>query len=194
MMPGVSLKILISLSEPICFPYKFRYCKWNPLFLTCLPQAGRRLYVCSPPEADRGEQEGENQPRAHTRSVGRAGRGKYSPPAPLDKFPNSGITGIVWRLQRHWPEAVLVCAVWDCEPRHPKGDRNTPHLWWGMGGGAAILKQVTAARRTGPERNPADYPGIKVNFLSHGAGEPDRRLSEAVKRRNNGSRSEHLNL
>jgi len=29
----------------------------------------------------RGEQEEESQPRAHTRSVGRAGRGKYSPPA-----------------------------------------------------------------------------------------------------------------
>jgi len=28
-----------------------------------------------------------------------------------DKFPNSGITGIVWRLQRHWPEAVPMCAV-----------------------------------------------------------------------------------
>jgi len=87
-----------------------------------------------------------------------------------DKFPNSGITGIVWRLQRHWPEAVPMCAVWDCEPRHPKGDRNTPHRWWGMGGGAAILKQATAAlaaraaRRSGPERNPADYPGIKVNL------------------------------
>ncbi len=123
----------------------------------------RRLYVCSgaPIEVSR---KGKASPLE-------AGRGKYSPPAPLDKFPNSGITGIVWRLQRHWPEAVLVCAVWDCEPRHPKGDRNTPHLWWGMGGGAAILKQATAglaaraARRTGRERNPVDYPGIKVNFF-----------------------------
>ena len=33
-----------------------------------------------------------------------------------------------------------------------------------MGGGAAILKQATAAGRTGPERNPADYPGIKVIY------------------------------
>jgi hypothetical protein len=31
-----------------------------------------------------------------------------------------------------------------------------------MGGGAAILKQATAARRSSLERNPADYPGIKV--------------------------------
>ena len=30
---GVSLKILISLNEPIGFLYKFRYCEWNPLFL-----------------------------------------------------------------------------------------------------------------------------------------------------------------
>ena len=121
-------------------------------------------------------------------------------PAPLDKFPNSGIRGIVWRLQRHWPEAMPVCEVWHGEPRHPKGDRNTPHLWWGMGGGpgrrggAAILKQVTAARRSGRERNPSDYPGIKVNSLSHGAGEPDRRLSEAVERRNDGFHLQYLNL
>jgi len=37
-----------------------------------------------------------------------------------------------------------------------------------MGGGAAIVKQVTAAlaagaaRQSGRERNPVDYPGIKV--------------------------------
>jgi hypothetical protein len=30
-----------------------------------------------------------------------------------------------------------------------------------MGGGAAILKQATAARRSGQERNLAHYPGIK---------------------------------
>jgi len=74
-----------------------------------------------------------------------------------------------------------------------------------MGGGAAILKQVTAtlaalaapaaeaARRTGPERNPVDYPGIKVNFFIS-RGEPDMISAEAVKRRNNGFHLQHLNL
>jgi hypothetical protein len=32
------------------------------------------------------------------------------------------------------------------------------------GGGAAILKQATATRRTSLKQNPADYPGIKVSI------------------------------
>ena len=46
--------------HPSGWATSFLSSEWNPLFLTCLPQAGRRLYVCSPPEADRGEQEGES--------------------------------------------------------------------------------------------------------------------------------------
>ncbi len=38
-----------------------------------------------------------------------------------------------------------VCSL-GCKLRHQRGDRDTPHERWGMGGGAAIQKQVRAAR------------------------------------------------
>jgi len=96
-IPGLSPKILVDLIEHVDFYSKFSIPQVGPI----VPE--RRLAESSgvPIEVSR---KGKAPPLER-------GRGKYSPPAPLDKFPNSGITGIVWRLQRHWPEAVPMCAV-----------------------------------------------------------------------------------